>query len=79
MRTTLDIDDAVMRIAKKKAAEEGETLTRLIEKALRLYLNPPSRGKKQFKLRLLTKRGRQMPGVNLDDRDSLYERMEERG
>ena len=33
MRTTLDLDDHVLRQAKKLAAEEGKTLTLIIEEA----------------------------------------------
>ena len=78
MRTTLEFDDALMRQAKRRAAEEGDTLTRLIEKALRTYLQPATSKGKPFHLKLLTKKGRLVPGVNFDDRDSLYERMEGR-
>ena len=78
MRTTLQFDDALIRQAKKRAADEGEPLTRLIEKALRAYLQPAPAAVKPFRLRLLTKRGRVVAGVNWDDRDSLYERMEGR-
>lgn len=38
MRTTLDFDDRLLREAKKCAAKKGDTLTRLIERALRNYL-----------------------------------------
>ncbi len=79
MRTTLDFEDALLKAAKRRAAEEGKTLTRLLEDALRRYLEPPERPRKPFKLRLLTKKGRLLPGVKLSDRDSLYERMEGRG
>ena len=79
MRTTLDIDDAVLRQAKKAAAEEGKTLTRVVEEALRERLAPRKRAGKPFKLRLLTKKGRLIPGTNLADRDALYERMDGRG
>jgi hypothetical protein len=79
MRTTLDIDDRVLRQAKKLAAEEGKTLTRVIEEALRERLAPRTRTGKKFKLRLLTKNGRLIPGTNLADRDLLYEQMEGRG
>ena len=79
MRTTLDIDPTVLRQAKKLAAEEGKTLTRIVEEALRERLAPRKRGGKRFKLRLLTKKGRLIPGTNLADRDALYERMEGRG
>jgi hypothetical protein len=78
MRTTLDIDDTVLRQAKKLAAEEGKTLTRIVEEALRDRLAPRPRTGKRFKLRLLTKKGRLIPGTNLADRDALYERMEGR-
>jgi hypothetical protein len=79
MRTTLDVDDRLLRQAKKRAAETGETLTALIERALRAYLRPKTAPGKSFRLDLLIKKGRPMPGVNWDDRDSLYERMEDRG
>ena len=38
MNTTLDFDDRLIRTARIRAAEEGETLTRLIERTLRDYL-----------------------------------------
>lgn len=76
MRTTLDLDDAVMREAKKRAADENSSLTSLIERALRAYLRPSRGTAKRFRLTLLTRRGRPVPGVDLDDRDALYERME---
>lgn len=79
MRTTLDIDDHVLRQAKQLAAAEGKTLTRVVEEALRERIVRPRRGAKPFRLRLLTKKGRLIPGVNLADRDALYERMEGRG
>lgn len=77
MKTTLNFDDRLIRTAKMRAAQEGETLTRLIERALRAYLQEgsgkPGHG---FRADLLTKRGRPVVGVNLDDRDLLYERMD---
>ena len=54
------------------------TLTSLIERALRGYFSPRRPKAKPFRLKLLTKKGRLVPGVNWDDRDSLYERMERR-
>jgi hypothetical protein len=79
MRTTLALDDEVLRGAKQRATEERKTLTRLIEDALRLYLEAAVPRPRRFRLRLLTKRGRGVPGVDLSDRDALYERMEGRG
>jgi hypothetical protein len=79
MRTTLDLDDRLLRMAKQRAAEEGDTLTHVVERALRGYLQPPQRAGRPFRLKLLIKKGRPVPGLNWDDRDSLYERMEGRG
>jgi hypothetical protein len=79
MRTTLDIEDAVLRAARKRAAEEGKTLTRVVEEALREHLGADRRRARAFRLKLLTKKGRLLPGANLADRDALYERMEGRG
>ena len=77
MKTTLNFDDRLIRTAKMRAAQEGETLTRLIERALRdcLQAGTGNRGP-VFRVDLLTKRGRPVAGVNLDDRDALYERMD---
>ncbi len=77
MRTTLNIDDHLYQAAKVKAAEEGKTLTRVVEEALRQHV-ASSGPSKPFKLRWVTERGQLLPGVNIDDRDSLSEIMEGR-
>lgn len=79
MRTTLEVDDRVLRQAKKLAAEEGKTLTRIVEEALRERLRPKPTGGQRFRLKLLTKTGKLVPGTNPADRDALYESMEGRG
>jgi hypothetical protein len=76
MRTTLVLDSRLLRSAKKRAAEEGITLARFIEAALGRHLAALKRSRKPFRLRLLTKRGRVLPGVNVTNRDALYQRME---
>lgn len=78
MRTTLNLDDGLLRRAKERAAREGTTLTRLLEIALRRYLAPAPRNANRFKLVLKTRKAGPLPGVDIADRDSLYERMEER-
>jgi Arc/MetJ family transcription regulator len=77
MRTTIDISDELFRQAKKKAAAEGSTLRDIVEAALRVYLTPRSK-RKGYKLRWRTERGRLQPGVNLDDRDALFDLMDGR-
>jgi hypothetical protein len=79
MRTTLDLEDRLLREATRRATEDGETLTRVIERALRDYLKPEAPHGRPFRLELLIKTGRAVVGVSCDDRDSVYERMEGRG
>jgi hypothetical protein len=79
MHMTLALDARLLRSAKKRAAEEGITLGRVIEDALRQYLAAPEPARKPFRLHLLTKRGRALPGVTLANRDALYSRMENPG
>jgi hypothetical protein len=77
VRTTLDIDDRVLKQAKHRALERGETLTRFIEDAIRHQLSAAAR-LPPYRLSLLTKKGEARPGVDWDDRDSIYEHMEGR-
>jgi len=67
-----------MRLVKKQAAESGRTVTAVIEEALREVVTKPRRAKGKFSLQWVSVRGRLLPGVDLADRDSLYERMEAR-
>ena len=79
MRTTLNLEDQLMRATKAKAAQEGRTLTAVIEDALREHLRRgDERRSEPFRLRLVTLPGAPRAGVDLDDRDALYEAMEDR-
>ena len=78
MRTTLNFDERLLREAKKHAAETGQTLTALIERSLRAYLQPKADRGTKYRLKLLIKKGRPVPGINWDDRDAIYERMDGR-
>lgn len=77
MRTTLDLDDRVLQQAKRRALDRGETLTRFIEHAIRCQLAELAQIQ-PFKLDLLTKKGQARPDVDWEDRNSLYDVMEER-
>lgn len=78
MKTTLNFNNRLIQAAKIRAVEEGDTLTQLIERALRDYLQAPHDPAQPFRVTLLTKRGRPVAGVDTDNRDSLYEKMEGR-
>ncbi|MFW5921651.1 MAG: DUF2191 domain-containing protein [Polyangiales bacterium] len=79
MRTTVDIDDRLLREAKKRAADEERTFGSMLQDALRQYLAARAEPREPFHLRLLTKKGRAAPRIDIADRDALYERMEGRG
>jgi hypothetical protein len=79
MRTTLDFDDALLKKAKERARRTNQTLTRVIEDALRATLiGTPGPAAPVYRLALPTVKGTLLPGIDVSDRDSLYERMEER-
>ena len=78
MRTTIDIDDNLLSLAKKKAVENRTTLKGVVESALRQSLIHSTKPKTKYRLKWKTVRGKMLPGVDISDRDYLYERMEGR-
>jgi len=78
MRTTLDIETRLLRQAKRRAVESGTTLTRLLEDALRNKLAGRDEARRSQRFRFPTVKGRTLPGIDISDRNSLYERMEKR-
>jgi hypothetical protein len=79
MRTTVSIDDELLRAAKLRAAETGRTLAAVIEDALRLALQERAPAAPRRPIRVPTSgSGGLLPGIGLDDTSSLLERMEGR-
>ena len=78
MRTTLNIDDSLMKRVKQIAAESGKTITEVIEEILRREVSGDRPRRKRFKLNWVTVSGKLRPGVDLSDRDALIELMEGR-
>ena len=78
MRTTIRIDDQLLRHAREHAARTGRTLTAVVEDALRLLLSArkPTHGRKPVKLTTFRGKGIQ-PGVDLDNSASLLDAMDE--
>ena len=54
MKTTLNLNDQVLRQARERAARDGITLTRFVEDALRARLADTRGQKRDFRLRLTT-------------------------
>ncbi|MCX6592922.1 MAG: type II toxin-antitoxin system VapB family antitoxin [Acidobacteria bacterium] len=78
MRTTLDLDEQLLKQAKKRAIDEGVSLKALVEQALNAYLAPPV-PKRAYRLRWRTEGGGVKPGVDLADWSALRDRMDGAG
>jgi hypothetical protein len=77
MRTTVRLDDDLLREAKRHAAATGRTLTAVIEDALRETLGRRRQqgSRQRIKLRTVGGSGTQ-PGVDLDDSSALLDLMD---
>lgn len=73
MKTTLNLNDQLLRQAKEQSARDGITLARFVEDALRARLSDARRRKQGFRLRLETVTGTSPPNVDISDHDALYE------
>lgn len=78
MRTTVRLDERLLREAKTFAARNGRTLTAVMEESLRQYLSrTPVRADGQpFRMRTFEGSGL-APGVDLDDSAALLDVMED--
>ena len=77
MRTTIRLNDDLLREAKAYAAATDRTLTRLIEDALREALTRRKQQAERPRVELPTSgEGGLQPGVDLDDSASLWDLMD---
>jgi len=76
MKTTLELDDELLRLAKQRAAAQGVPLRAYVEDALRARMLPGPERSRRFKLKVPTVCGRSPPAVDIADRDALYDLME---
>jgi len=78
MRTTVRIHDDLLKRAKKRAANEGRTLTSLIEEGLALVLSEPKASRRiRVPLPVSKAGGGVLPGVDLNRSYELEEVMNE--
>jgi hypothetical protein len=78
MRTTVRLDDNLLKEAKVRAAEQGITLTQLIDESLRERLSHRPQQQKRGPFRLSSYgAGGMRPGVNLDDNRAVRDLMDE--
>lgn len=74
MRTTITIDDGLLAAIKRRAAETGSTVSRLIGDSLRLTMHDRIRDQKCESFELVTfGRGGRFSSHNLDKTSALLE------
>ena len=79
MRTTIRLPDDLLRRARRKAANEGRTLTSLIEEGLKSVLADPKPAKRRrVRLPISRAKGGTLPGVDLNCSADLLDVMEGR-
>jgi hypothetical protein len=76
MKTTLVINDTIMKRVKAEAARQGRTISELVESALRQLLESPR--PKRLDLPPLPSHNLDGALVDIADRDALYQAMEGR-
>jgi hypothetical protein len=78
MRTTIRLDDDLLRDARALAARQGRTLTSLIEDGLREQLARTSPEAPRNRVKLPTFQGGGLrPGIDLDDNAAVREALDE--
>jgi hypothetical protein len=74
-RTTLVIDEGLLRQIKRKAADEGRTFQAVANELLRQALAKPAA--KPYRLKWKGWKAELSPGVDISDRNSLFDFMDQ--
>jgi len=80
VRTTVRLDEGLLRDAKAEASRRGETVTALIERGLRLVLAAGRGRKRRARISVPVSRatGGTHPGVDLNDSSAVLDRLDGR-
>jgi hypothetical protein len=80
MRTTIRLDEGLLRQVKAEATRRGETVTALIERGLRLILSGSHKSPRRARVKLPVSRasGGTRPGIDVNDSDKLLDRLDGR-
>lgn len=70
MRTSVDLNDRLLTLAKQTAAKRGVTLREVFEQALRAYLEPTKKTE-GYEFKFGVTRGQLVPGVPAHDWSAL--------
>ena len=74
-RTTVELPEALLIAAKKRAADLGRPLRELIESGLRTQLAAPTRPPRRRPIQWVTVEGGLPPGMDVSDRTSIYRKL----
>ncbi len=77
VKTTVNLDEELLRRARRSAADRGITFREVLEEALRASVMAPAR-QAPFTFRWTPVTGTGPPLVDVDDRDALYDLLEGR-
>ncbi len=77
MRTTLNLDDELMLALKRRSAETGQTLTSLVEEAVRHILSEVREPAAEYHFSWEPVIGQAQPAVDVNDRNALYDFLDE--
>ena len=73
MKTTIELPDELLIEAKQRAAEQRRPLRALFEEGLRLALRKPERKARRKQVTLVTVKGGLPRGLDLSNREAMYE------
>jgi hypothetical protein len=74
MRTTITLDDRLLAQLKKRAAESGTSVSRLVEQAVRLLMRTPPAARQRERFELVTfGAGGKFSRFNLDKTSAILE------
>jgi predicted transcriptional regulator len=76
MRTTIRLDDALLKEVKRFATENNQTLTSVIEEALREKLARRKAALERKPFKLITAKGRLRPGIDISDNAAVRDVMD---
>ena len=80
MRTTVRLDEGLLREAKAEAARQGKTVTGLIERGLRIVLAGARARTRRARVALPVSKaaGGTLAGIDLDDSSAVLDRLDNR-
>ena len=73
MKTTIELPDELLIEAKQKAAEQRRPLKALVEEGLRMALRKQDRKPQRKRVTLVTVKGGLPRGLDLSNRESMYD------